>query len=329
MGFLPTHPDRRVFISWWKYTSRPDSFARAMHAENYFFAQGARFWHFKYIPRAWCTFYMLLKRRPRLIFVSNPPPFAALVVWFYTLLFDAKFCMDSHTSAFDRPRWLFFMPLQAFLGRRAIWLATTNDTLTRRMLDQGVSALSVPDIPFEMPQASYPVKKDAFTIAFICSFDVDEPIMEVFEAARSLPDVHFYVTGNPQKASKALREARPDNVTFTGFLSNEDYAGLLRSVSAIMVLTTYDFTMQRGGSEAVTVGKPLITSDFEILRKVFRKGTVHVDNSPESIQNAILTIREQLPRFEQEIKMLREERQQQWETLHEELEERIRRAFEQ
>lgn len=328
MGFLPTHRDRRVFISWWKYTSRPDSFAQAMNAENYFYAQGANLGLLKYVPRALACFGTLVSRRPALVFASNPPTFAPLIVWIYCLLFNAKFCMDSHTSAFDRPRWLFLMPLHAFLGRRAIWEATTNDDLSDRMAAQGVRAVTVPDIPFEMPEGgAYSVESDAFTVVFICSFDVDEPVAELFEAARDLPDAHFYVTGNPKKAPEELVRSKPDNVTLTGFLSNEDYAALLRAVDAVMVLTTYDFTMQRGGSEAITVGKPLITSDFGILRDVFNKGTLHVDNSPGSIVEAVGIMKSDLPKFESGMVTLREERAARWETIVADLEARIAAAM--
>lgn len=326
MGLLPTHPHRRLFVSWWRYTSRPDSFARAMGAENHFFAQGEGLKLLKYLPRALCCFWTLLRRRPGLVFVSNPPTFAPLVVWVYCLFFNARFCIDSHTSAFDRPRWLFFSRLHAFLARRALWESTTNDELTMRMRARGVQSLSVPDIPFEIPEGSYPLGAEDFALAFICSFDVDEPIRETLEAARKMPGVHIYVTGNPNKASEGLRAARPDNVTFTGFLSNDDYAGLLHSVSAILVLTTLDFTMQRGGSEAITVGKPLITSDFDVLRQIFSKGTLHVDNSPESIVAAVGALRDDYERYRREIRELRDERQEAWDLLHRQLEDRIEEA---
>lgn len=310
-------------MSWWKYTSRPDSFARELGAENYFFAQGASWWHFKYIPRGWCCFWTLVRRRPRLVVASNPPPFCGLTVWLYCLLFNARFCMDSHTSAFDRPRWLFFTPLHAFLARRAIWESTTNEELSNRMRARGSRAVTVSDIPFDMPDGTYPVDADRTTVAVVCSFDVDEPVREILEAARMLPDVHFYVTGNPKKASADIHAARPGNVTFTGFLSNAEYAGLLRGVSAVMVLTTYDFTMQRGGSEAITVGRPLITSDFPILREVFNKGTIHVDNSPQAIAAAVERIESEGPALEAEMKALRDERAVRWQALRADLEARI------
>jgi glycosyltransferase involved in cell wall biosynthesis len=234
--------------------------------------------------------------------------------------------MDSHTSAFDRVRWVRLMPLHAFLARRAIWAATTNDELTERVNAMGATGISVTDIPFEFPDASYAVE-DGFTVAVVCSFDDDEPVQEIFDAARSLDDVTFYVTGNPKKAPEALRDSCPRNVTLTGYLSNENYVGLLRSVSAIMVLTTNDFTMQRGGSEAISVERPLITSDFQMLRDVFHKGTVHVDNSPEQIADAVKQLQADLPRYEREMREMKRERDEWWTAMRADLQARIDAAM--
>jgi glycosyltransferase involved in cell wall biosynthesis len=323
MGLLPTHPDRRAFVSWWKYTSRPVSFSRAMDAENYFFAQGEKLGLLKYIPRSWCCFWTLARRRPRLVFASNPPTFCPLVVWFYCLIFDARYCMDSHTSAFDRIRWTRLMPLHAWLARRAIWAATTNQELTGRVDAMGAHGVSVEDIPFDIPKNTYRVTEGAFNIGVICSFDVDEPILEIMQAAAGLSGVHFYVTGNPKKASEEIKRAKPENATFTGYLSNDDYAGLLHSVDAVLVLTTLDFTMQRGGSEAITVEKPLITSDFPVLRRIFYKGTVHCDNTPAGIRKAIGEVRGNAAHFQFEMSELKRERQERWNSLKADLESRI------
>ena len=218
------------------------------------------------------------------------------------------------------------MPLHAFLARRAIWAATTNDELTERVKAMGATGISVTDIPFEFPSASYPVNA-GFTVAVVSSFDDDEPVAEIFEAAKRLTDVTFYVTGNPKKCPESLKASCPANVTLTGYLSNEDYVGLLRSVSAIMVLTTNDFTMQRGGSEAISVERPLITSDFQMLREVFHKGTIHVDNSPEQLVEAINTMQGDLPRFELEIAELKRERDVWWAEMQADLLGRIESAL--
>jgi len=213
-----------------------------------------------------------------------------------------------------------------FLARRAIWSATTNEELTTRLAERGVKGIVVEDIPFEMPEASYAVESKHFCIAAVCSFDADEPVAEIMQAAHALPEVRFYVTGNMKKAPRTVLDNKPDNVAFTGFLNNDDYAGLLRSASAVLVLTTNDFTMQRGGSEAITVKRPLITSDFAVLRRIFYKGTVHCDNTPEGIVQAIRGVMKEYDRYRREIAELRAERHVRWEHIHEDLEARIRTA---
>ncbi len=45
--------------------------------------------------------------------------------------------------------------------------------------------------------------------------------------------------------------------------------------------------MQRGAYEAMAVGKPLVTSDWPILRSNFNKGTVHANNNAGDIAIAI------------------------------------------
>ena len=42
----------------------------------------------------------------------------------------------------------------------------------------------------------------AFTVAVVCSFNYDEPIEEILSAAAQLPDVRFYMTGDPRKLQK-------------------------------------------------------------------------------------------------------------------------------
>jgi len=126
---------------------------------------------------------------------------------------------------------------------------------------------------------------------FVCTYSVDEPVGAVVEAARRLPDVWFSFTGDPDYAPRGFRESLPKNIRLTGFIPDGEYVSLLRAADAILVLTRDDHTMQRGGYEAVALEKPLITSAWTLLRQVFSRGTVHVDNSPEGIAQAFLIAR--------------------------------------
>ena len=73
-------------------------------------------------------------------------------------------------------------------------------------------------------------------MAVVNTFSPDEQVEEVLEAAASLPDVEFYITGDPIRAKKTFLRNHTENVKFTGFLPNEEYLGLLRAVQAVMVL---------------------------------------------------------------------------------------------
>jgi glycosyltransferase involved in cell wall biosynthesis len=80
----------------------------------------------------------------------------------------------------------------------------------------------------------------------------------------------------------------------------------------VICLTTWDHTMQRGAYEAIFLGKPVITSNFQILRQVFHKGAVHVDITVEDIVRGLLQMKEHRERYEREALELRIERLNSW-----------------
>jgi glycosyltransferase involved in cell wall biosynthesis len=316
MARSATVSHRVLFLSWVSHSTRSASLAQALGAECEFVADGRRLGLLKYLPRAWRSWRLLAARRPALVICMNPPYFLPFVAWCYCRRARARFVLDSHTAAFDQRRWTWMRPLHAFLVRRAALSIVTNEALGERVAAMGGNAVIVQDIPYTLPAGRYPLPADAFTVVFICTYAADEPLAEVCAAARALPEVRFFVTGNSRKAAPGLVAAKPANLEFTGFLSRADYAGLLRGASAVLALTTRDFTMQRGGSEAVSAGKPLITSDWPVLRRIFPKGALHVDNRAASIASAIATLRADYGRYEREIAELATERQAIWLRAH-------------
>ena len=113
---------------------------------------------------------------------------------------------------------------------------------------------------------------------------------------------------------------------FTGFIPFEDYYGLLAAAHAVMVLTTENHTLQWGACEAVSLGRPIITSDWLFLKSYFDKGTIHVDNSVEDICRGVTQMRHEWERFSREVKELREERKLEWARKHDELMAMIQQA---
>jgi hypothetical protein len=79
-----------------------------------------------------------------------------------------------------------------------------------------------------------------------------------------------------------------------------------------MVLSTRDHTLQLGGCEAVSVGQPLITSNWPFLQNFFHEGTVFVENNAEGIREGFKIIQNERNVLQEEIKRLRESGRKEW-----------------
>jgi len=312
--------DKKVFIVWAPYSRRSQSLAAELGMSLYLIHhlkfQRLAYAPFKYVLQALHTLVILLKVRPCIVFVQDPPIFASLVVYFYTTLTlgRCRFIVDAHSGALLHPWWKPFRGLQKFIYRRALTVITTNRTLTELVQSWGAKSMSLAGPPINVPSGEAMPLDGAFNLVLINTFSPDEPVSVVLEAVVNMPDVHLYITGDLSKAPSSMRQATPANVTFTGFLPNDDYWKLLRGADAIMAFTTDDFTLQLGGMEAVAVGKPLITSDFSFLREYFSQGTVYVSNTPEGIRQGITEMQKNITRLSKEILSLRRTHQEEWHT---------------
>jgi len=266
----------------------------------------------RYTVQAIQTLLTLFRQRPRVVFVQNPPIFAPLFAWLYCALSGAGLIVDTHTDALQSTVWQWSLPLHRFLSRRALTTLVTNEHLRQIVAGWGAESQIIVDVPSELPAGKpYPLGHP-FNVALVSSFAPDEPLDEVIQAAGQLPEVGFYVTGNPKWEAKQLPDSRPANLHLTGFLPDDEYYGLLRSVQAVMALTTEDHTMQRGACEAVWLGQPIITSNWPVLRQAFHKGTVHVDNTAEGIRAGVSQMRASRQQLAGEVLLLQKERRQQW-----------------
>jgi glycosyltransferase involved in cell wall biosynthesis len=151
----------------------------------------------------------------------------------------------------------------------------------------------------------------------VCSFNYDEPMPAIIEAARQLPDVRFFVTGNPRHLDAELKAAMPANMTLTGFLSTAEYGGLIAGADAVLTLTTRDHTMLRGAYEAIYQGTPVIVSDWPLLRASFPEGALHVDNSAGAIADAVRELGANRDRFRDGAARLRGDKLRRWNATKE------------
>jgi len=269
----------------------------------------------RYAGQAVLTLLTLFRERPAVVFVQNPPIFGPLFVWIYCALTGATFIIDSHTCALQDRVWQWSWPLHGFLSRRALTTIVTNEHLRQMVASWGARSQIITDIPSVFPPGRPCPLAYSFNVAVVSSFAPDEPLDEIIQVARSLPDVGFYVTGDPARSRTRLPGDLPPNLHLTGFLPDDEYYGLMRSVQTVMTLTTQDHTMQRGACEAIWLNQPIITSDWPLLRQAFHKGTIHVDNTVEGIRAGVLQMRLMRQQLADEVLLLQKERRQQWEEI--------------
>jgi glycosyltransferase involved in cell wall biosynthesis len=323
---------KMLFISWISHSRRSQLIADQFGAKLYLVHSLKRRSYLaplRYLLQAIKTWAILVREKPKVVFVQDPPIFAPLIVYLYASLWRANYIIDAHTTALLAPVWQWSMPLHGFLSRRAIATIVTNEYLENIVKNWGAKSFIIADIPGNFPQGQpYPLN-GKFSVAVINTFAPDEPIGEVLKAASTLPEVQFYITGDPIRARKTFLQEHPHNVKFTGFLPDAEYLGLLRGVQAIMVLTTRDHTMQRGACEAVSLGKPIITSNWPLLRHYFNKGTVHVDNSCQGIRDGVVKMQSQRETLGKEILVLQQERRVEWVEKHRALSQLIQSSLEQ
>ena len=277
----------------------------------------------KYFVQSVRTLAILFRDRPRVVFVMAPPVVACAPVWLYCLVRRAQFVIDAHTGAFLDPEWKRVSFLQRFFSRRATTTIVTNRHLQQLVEEWGAEATIVTDVPVCFAEPEHVELSGAFNVTVVSSFANDEPTAMILEAAAHCPDIRFYMTGNPSDLESRVLKSKPDNVQLTGFLSDARYVGQLQASDAVMVLTTRDHTMQRGAYEAVYLGKPVITSNFELLRTSFSKGTVYVDSTVADIVRGIREMRSDVSRFQEEVDHLRDEKLQQWDAVAASLLERL------
>ena len=283
-----------VFITWYPYCRRSDRLAEQLGARSYL-VHYLRFKSpviapVKYLLQTLKTVSILLRDRPSIVLTAVPPVVSALVIWSLSGLLRYRVVIDAHSGTFQHARWKWSLPLQRFLSRRAVATVVTSDHMGAVVRSWGARDTKVQEISLDLAPAA-PVRRDGgFHVVFICTYSVDEPVDAVIEAARRLPDVSFTFTGDPSYARRGLRDSLPANVRLTGFVPDAEYLELLRRADALLVLTRENHTMQRGGYEAMALEKPLITSDWPLLREVFSRGTVHVDNTSGGIELAVRTV---------------------------------------
>jgi glycosyltransferase involved in cell wall biosynthesis len=306
-----------TFIAWTSYHRRSGLLAQHLGATIHHICRGRQgelvLAPLRYLAQARASWRVLRQERPDIVFVQNPPIFSVLVVSLYARRYKARYVIDSHTGTFLSPKWRWSLGLHHLLSHGALTTIVHNKSQEEIVKEWKCRYTVLADPLGDFPKGE-PFHFDGqFNVAVVGSSFPDEPTDVMLEAARKLKGVCFYFTGDFGRIDRRLLRKKPENCYFTGYLPDEQYVGLLRGADSVMVLTTRDHTLLCGAFEAVSLGTPLIISDWPILREYFSKGTVYIPNTVEGVCGGVRQAQGEPATLRRDILLLREELQAEWE----------------
>lgn len=291
---------KSLFIVWAHHSRRAETMATELNGQVSFQydvrLKGRWLTPLRYLVQGWKTWCLLGRERPEVVLVQSPPIFAPLVVTLWCKLrgkaslsrLRVPYVIDCHPATFYGLKWRWALPLLRFLSRRAVVTLSTNMEAQNILQRWKVRGFFLADgVPSLAPPIGTIGSEGEARVAVISTFADVEPIAEVFAAARLLPQVTFYLTGDQKRASAKLLAQKPENVILTGFLRGGTYTALLKNVHGMVILTNQPKDLSCAAYEAVAVAKPAVVSDGPENKRWFTHGFVYVNNTPGAIAAGI------------------------------------------
>lgn len=276
------------------------------------------------------TISALLSRRPDVVFVQNPSMVATFIVCLYGHITKVPVVVDRHSTFFLD--WDHKGTLEKIVWRImhkttikcADLTIVTNQFLGDVVSELGGRPFVLPDMIPDLKKAREISLKGKQNVLLISSFGVDEPIEEVMKAMRTLEgeDLCLYISGHTNRVNKETLEGKPSNTEFTGFLEEQDFIDMLYSVDAVMALTTEEYCMLCGCYEAISAGRPLVTSNKKVLREYFTDA-VFVENHAESIATGLKRVLSESTSYTEKTLRMRDSLRRSWEESYHRLEKAI------
>lgn len=290
------------FIVWASGSRRAKSLAAELEGKISFHYESSLkgYWltPLRYLVQGWKTLHFLEVTQPEFVIVQAPPIVAPLCVAAWCKLRSRStasgrrvhipYAIDCHTGTFYGRSWRWTLPLLCLLSKEAVVTLVASEGAFKTLQNWKTRCILLVD---GLPNLGSPTgtvgSEGEARVAVISSFDTDEPIAELFAAARLLPHVTFYFSGNAKRVPIKLLEQKPENAILTGFLKDSDYTGLLQNVHGLVILTTDPNTLNCGSYEALVMAKPAVISDWPQMRRYFTHGFIYVNNTAQAIATGV------------------------------------------
>lgn len=304
---------KAVFIAWNSYHTRNESISNVLGIKNIHVGKkqsNILLSAISFIPKSIKTILIFKKEKPNILIVTNNAWVLPALSIILCKLTGTNLIFDTHSCGIVSNQIKYPNIFKRYFAKLADFSLVTNEKHAKIVRHWGGNAFVLPDPPLDLEENKtecYNVS-DKINICYINMYAFDEPYTEVVNAVKDMNDVMLYITGNYINNKKTL--SKSENIVHTGFLKRPQYIDLLKKSDIIMVLTTRENTFQCGGNEALSLGKPLITSNTKMLTNYFRKGAIFVNPcNSESINNGIEKMITNLSFYENEMKELKKEKE--------------------
>lgn len=305
-----------LFIVWNPFQRRSETLSSLFSLDVQYFhlkweEKGRLFKAISYMPKFFCTLWVLIKNRPEYVFLQLAPTPLLYTAVLYKFVFGGKVVADCHNTMIYDDHWIKW-PFAKQLLRRADITLVHNDDVQKLAQEMGIETIVLRDplpvmqVPTDIDKiASIAVKNQTYVI-IPCGIAPDEPVQELFGAIATLSNVLFVMTWFSEKLPDKLRTQAPANLRFTGFLPEPEFNALFANANAALVLTTREGTQPSGAAEAISLGIPLIVSELTTTKRLYQEAPVFVQNNIDSIAAGIRIALENHDRLSDAIAGLRQ-----------------------
>lgn len=230
----------------------------------------------------------ILKKRYSTVFVQNPSIVLSALAVLLKPIFGYKLAIDAHNAGV-RPKEGKNKLLQKFnlcILKGADVVIVTNQPLQQLLNDKGVTSCVMSD---PLPTLKKAQSLDYSNFVFVvCSWAEDEPIGVYLDTAKQRPDINFVFSGNYKKRLKDKEISElPDNIILAGFVSEEEYVGLLKEALAVIDLTERDDCLVCGAYESISATQKVILSDTMVNKELFGNAAFYTKNSTSELMKSL------------------------------------------
>lgn len=274
----PQSAPNAIFVTWMQFHGRSEGIARKLGIAAWFSGGGGGPEPIRDVRRWSQTLRVLRTQQPDAVIVMQP---AVITLWCVLIYANrrrrhgaaVKVAGDLHSGVFNEPGNRLAKNHTLRLLKRHGLAIVTNETHARlarakqcpvQVLHNLIEVAHLDATPFENSVLASVADRPFVLVPL--AYAHDEPLADLLAAAGATPDLCWVFTG---RAPRKIVATAPANVSFPGHVSNDDFFRACSQAAVVVAMTTEEDTMQNAAYEALSYGRPLVTSDTAVLSEYY------------------------------------------------------------